>query len=232
MPWALAIVYRLIVFFALLSLPNGPPAQPKEFVIGQFPAEVIKAAQARYIRLLTTDEDGGVLWEASGVRISNSLAMSNFHILRRWYIAVEPTKEKGNKQITMVAPPDTLRDLIIFKTAEPGPNAPLKLAHSVQIGERVANISNANSKNGFFKVYNVGQITDTYISLDRPTFPGESGSGMFNAEGELVGIVDAYEFYQDPDDKNKKPIPNVGRVISYKVIAAYIETSTAKQKKK
>lgn len=232
MPWTLALVYRLIVFIALISLPEATAPQPKEYVIGQFPAEVIKAAQARYIRIALTTDSGEIKVEGTAVRVSKTLAMSNFHVLRRGFETLEMTEPNKGVKIVLATPPDTLNDLIIFKTSAPGPNEPIRFAHSVQIGERVANFSNVNAKNGFFKVYNVGQITDTYISLDRPTFPGESGSGVFNNEGDLVGIIDAYEYYQDPDDKEKKQIPNVGRVISYKVIEAYIEASIPKPRKR
>ncbi|MDE6676138.1 MAG: S1C family serine protease, partial [Clostridia bacterium] len=93
---------------------------------------------------------------------------------------------------------------------------------SVTVGERVYALGNPNGE-GFSATGGVVSVLSEYVTVlraderaqislpeirtDAAVNHGNSGGGLFNAEGELVGIVNARAEYADPD---KKTIPLYG----------------------
>ncbi|KKW11574.1 MAG: hypothetical protein UY51_C0007G0006 [Candidatus Jorgensenbacteria bacterium GW2011_GWB1_49_9] len=163
--------------------------------------ETVRVAQDRYVRLQTRSirtENPNDSSSASAVRIGCRLLISNFHILEADSITMEPVTTVGPiaeqkfAEVT-VKGLSVPKDLIAIESEIAVANLPpIKFAEKISVGELVLNYSNANGTNGFLKVYYVAQAErNGRILLDRPAIPGESGSGLFNLKGELVGIVDA-----------------------------------------
>lgn len=191
--------------------------------------EAVKIAQDRYVRLETRNvrtKDPEDASSASAVRIGCRLLISNFHVLAANSVTVEPvvaigpTEKEKFAEITVkgLTPPF---DLIAIESEIAVANLPpIKFAEKVSVGEVVLNYSNANGTNGFLKAYHVAQSEkDGHILLDRPAIPGESGSGLFNLRGELVGIMDAN--IQAGDDNDGTP-PD--RFYSTAIVANTVKT--------
>jgi S1-C subfamily serine protease len=52
-----------------------------------------------------------------------------------------------------------------------------------------------------------------YYRIDAPIFYGNSGGGMFNNNGELIGVADAVEYSRNPDGSSQL-VPGGGLCVS------------------
>ncbi len=206
---------------------NELPANDSAFM------EAVKIAQDRYVRLETRNvrtrnpKDAS---SASAVRIGCRLLISNFHVLEANSVTAEPvapkepTEKERFAEITIkgLTPP---HDLIAIESETEVANLPpIKFAEKTSIGEVVLNYSNANGTNGFLKIYQVAQSErDGHILLDRAAIPGESGSGLFNLKGELVGIVDA-NIQRGEDNGRTPPERFYGTAIGVNTLRAFIKS--------
>ncbi|TSC60376.1 MAG: hypothetical protein LiPW15_254 [Parcubacteria group bacterium LiPW_15] len=228
----------IVLFFPLLlnaqdnetCKDNEPPADyndPMEAI----KARAIKIAQDRYVRLEAQsilEEDSDEPFSATAVRVGCRLLISNFHALQAHFVTREPVAaigpvEKERLAEISVKGLTSPRDLIAIEseTAVAG-LPPIKFAEKVSPGEVVLNWSNANGRNGFLKFYYVARgEKNGFILLDRPAIPGESGFGLFNLKGELVGIVSAN--IQRGDDNDEEPPQRFyGMVIAANTVKAFL----------
>ena len=64
---------------------------------------------------------------------------------------------------------------------------------------------------------NVAYVDDSTIVVDRPFYPGGSGSGLFNYNMELVGIVSRYQQYENGLSLGIAEIPKFPLFIQQKI---------------
>jgi hypothetical protein len=74
--------------------------------------------------------------------------------------------------------------------------------YDIGIGEQTAWIQPMFYAKGvvniFFHIERISRIDSLRIFIDRPVFPGTSGSGLFDTNGNLIGIIDQFYFpYHD-----------------------------------
>lgn len=184
---------------------------------GKSPAAIIALAQASYVRLdirgvILSNQKGG----GSGVRVSDNLILSCFHLLQSHAVT------EMNGEILEIQSIDPPNDLALFIT-EQKKHVTVKLATSVTLGEQLIGYSNACGKDGFLRTYFVAKVDDAHgiIFLDHFAFPGESGSGLFNLKGELVGIISNLEIVNVGEDR----IPTDGVAVSYAAIARFLKNA-------
>ncbi len=204
---------------------DKPSATDRSFM------EAVKIAQDRYVRLETRNirtKDPEDASSASAVRIGCRLLISNFHVLAANSVTAEPitttgpTTEQKFTEITVKGLSAPM-DLIAIESEIAADLPPIKFAEKISVGETVLNYSNANGTNGFLKVYYVAQgEKDGHIFLDRPAIPGESGSGLFNLKGELVGIVDS-NIQLGSDEDGTPPDRFYGAAIVTNTLKAFLK---------
>ncbi len=138
-----------------------------------------------------------VISTGSGVVLDNGTIITNFHVIKdglRYGIVFNDTVEGQEHRTSSWINIDQFRDICIL----PSPNLNVKgvkLGNSdnLKLGEKVVAIgSPLGLKNtvsegiisGFRKIdgYN-------YIQITAPISPGSSGGGLFNSQGELIGIT-------------------------------------------
>ena len=178
----------------------------------------LEIAKSRYVGLKTVNvrRQTNQCEVGSAVRVSCMHLISNFHVLTTDSSTFEMNDEK--KQELSPVGISTRFDLIVFRSTTPDKNiTPVAFASEVVLGEILVNYSNADGVDGFAQFYRVSKITDTYILLDKPAIPGESGSGLFNLKGELVGL-----FESNKEGPNGDRL--YGSAISTKIIRLLIES--------
>lgn len=205
------------------NTPPEKPAQTRKFDEG----DLLRATFGRYIQIAISDKEGANVGTGTAVRISKTLALSVFHALQTNCLTLEITRTGKAEPLQLIAPPDTLHDLIAFRPHDPFDGEAIPLAEKVEVGETVADYSNAMGRNGFFRKYSVARVSEDgeLIELDRPTIPGESGAFLLNTKGELVGIVcQSVDFAATTKDGGKIKITVSGLAISSTRVRQYIET--------
>lgn len=136
--------------------------------------------------------------QGSAVAVSPRYLASNCHVFKnsdRGVILIDPVHPKG--QYLKVAFRDAVRDLCILEV-EGAKFAPAKLRDSktVLVGEVVYAIGNPKgnqktlSKGIISKVVRSPHTNEVeYFLTDNVIAPGSSGGGLFDSEGDLIGIT-------------------------------------------
>ena len=228
----------IVLFFPLLlnaqdneACKDNEPLASYNDPMEAIKAKAVKIAQDRYVRLEARsflEEDSTKPFSATAVRVGCKLLISNFHVLLANFVTREPVVaigpgEKERLTEINVKGLTSPHDLIAIESVTAVANLPpIKFAEKISPGEMVLNWSNANSTNGFLKFYYVARgEKNGYILLDRPAIPGESGSGLFNLKGELVGIVSAN--IQRGDDNGEEPPQRLyGMVVAANTVKAFL----------
>src|SRR5512139_124562 len=129
----------------------------------------------------------------SGVLIAPERLLTNCHVVRK---ASEIRASQGKESwLASLDMGDSYRDLCLLKLpGHPGKPPPIARSDAARVGQSVYA---AGYSGGKFSV-NKGQIKGLYtcpcgggevIQTSAQFDPGASGGGLFNAEGELVGIL-------------------------------------------
>jgi hypothetical protein len=198
---ALAVVIVLMV------------ARPGEIYSGSG----LRVAEQTYARLETRNSDGKVIALASGVRLNDKLILSCAHLF------------EGNQRVFFEG--EKLRivafnrkvDLALFKVNTTRHTLPNTIIAGVAVPSRkVFNCSNADENSGTLNHYLItyNDSGKGVFHLDKPVIPGESGSGLFDVRGRLVGISAAdmpVTFITDP-----KNFVNYGIAASPKTIIDFL----------
>jgi S1-C subfamily serine protease len=135
---------------------------------------------------------------ASGILWGEDYILTNRHVIEQF--EVNKWIAEGNKDIfdryycTETETFDTQADIALIKTDRPhGGNIKIGDSSKVKVGDRVVVIS---SPRGIKNVVTDGEVTKLYsnnlvdyICTNVETKPGSSGGGIFNMQGELIGLM-------------------------------------------
>ncbi|MGE4214384.1 MAG: stalk domain-containing protein [Anaerotignaceae bacterium] len=141
--------------------------------------------------LINTNE-----WQGSGVILSSDgYIVTNFHVVENVSsIEVEFYDHSVYSEGVHIAGYDSARDLVILKIdAQNLTFAAIGDSDAVEIGDSVTAIG---SPNGVLNVVSTGTVTDRdhfIISSSAYITGGSSGGGLFNDNGEVIGINSSYD---------------------------------------
>lgn len=141
--------------------------------------------------LINTNE-----WQGSGVIISSDgYIVTNFHVVENASsIEVEFYDRSIYNGSVHIAGYDTARDLVILKIdAKNLTSATIGNSDNVKVGDSVTAIG---SPNGILNVVSTGTVTDRdgfIISSSAYITGGSSGGGLFNHNGQVIGINSSYD---------------------------------------
>ena len=144
-----------------------------------------KTALSTYSPLVIKNGNGQAVAVASGVRISRKFILSCSHI----------AEGKNGKQVFFdgeklkIVARDKINDLILLKVNAVGDDFPLvRISLKAKAGTEAFDCSNAGVNSGTLNYYLITNSDGKRICLDKPVIPGESGAGLFDGGGNLVGI--------------------------------------------
>lgn len=166
---------------------SGPPSAS-----GSMNAEdVFRAVSGSVARIQVTDSSGRLISQGSGVVIGSTLVITNCHVVADAFditVKVGGTVLQGVVQVA-----DKEFDLCSLRVT--GLSAPLAKfgTGDVRVGQPVYAIG---APQGLELTLSEGIVSSlrettrgTLIQTTAPISPGSSGGGLFNASGQLVGIV-------------------------------------------
>jgi len=179
----------------------------------------LETAKSRYVALTTTNLRTGKTSVATAFLVGSHRAISNFHVLAADSVTTEKNAQGESVAIHIVGI-STQFDLIAFESVNGEGLAPVVFADKFDVGEVGANWSNAERNDGFFRTYRIakGEDKSKHIALDRPTLPGESGSGLLNLRGEAVGVIDGCAMGAEGDRL-------YGLAVSASVVKKFVEVN-------
>jgi hypothetical protein len=199
------IAAQLSFVIFLIMIPPKPVISVKGFII----------AQRSYVALESRNKQGESTAIASGIKFNGKFVLSCTHIFGDG----ERVFSEGER-LRLISL-DRKHDLALFKSNAAEDSAPLvTVAQSVSRGEEVFDCSNANGNNGTVNFYLVKYSNGEILHFDKPVIPGESGAGVFNSEGKLVGVCAAdrgVNFITQPDD-----FVNYGLAIGPRTLAKFL----------
>jgi serine protease Do len=155
------------------------------------------AKKAQYVVMIMTYDSKEILTAtASGVIIGpNGLVVTNYHVLEGANKAVVVNDKEEFFPVEGVLAYDGERDLALLKVQADLPYVTLGDSEDVQIGDEVISIgSPLGLKNTVANgvVSNLIEIEgQPFIQTTAPISEGSSGGGLFNSQGELIGITTA-----------------------------------------
>jgi S1-C subfamily serine protease len=140
----------------------------------------LREAQRSYYPLMTSNGAVG-----SGVRLNSKLVITCAHLIDDNAIVFDYL---GFHKLRLVGI-DRENDLALLKINTPYDDYSEIKIGLAKIGDKVFSVSNMSGFSG-----SVGEFTIRYsgrqiVILDKMVYRGESGSGIFNKNGKLVGIV-------------------------------------------
>lgn len=159
------------------------------------PTEIAK--QAKYVVLLKTlDKDENLTATGSGVVIGpGGLLATNYHVIKGAVSAQIVNDREEVFEVEGVLAFDQERDLAILKVKADLPYTNLADSEKVEIGEQVYSIG---SPLGIKNTVSNGMVSNLieidgqpFIQTTAPISQGSSGGGLFNAQGQLIGITTA-----------------------------------------
>lgn len=147
-------------------------------------------AKRRYLATTTVIFESENRIVATALLVGCHEAITNFHVLKEDSATAEKEAKNELKEIDVVGA-STPFDLVAFRSVNGEGLARIVFADKVEVGEIVVNWSNADGVDNFFRTYRIAKGEDKFkrILLDGPVINGESGSGLFNLKGELVGVI-------------------------------------------
>lgn len=175
---ATMVLLMYVEYIANISKPRPPTAI---IVWPNIDQKVIDRANKSYIPVISENLIG------SGVQISPTLGITCFHVLNPG----DTAKANGISLDDRLAGVSTKDDIVFFHTKKRDvPEIPI--AQRVIIGEILISVSNGGGNSGIMRYYWAAHSTEDTLRVGRfgtPTIKGESGSALFNLQGELVGIM-------------------------------------------
>lgn len=137
---------------------------------------------------------------ATGVAIGNGLVVTNKHVVEKCkniFIRYD-TPERGDLNPIGDIVKDDRYDLAICKTKIPLPTNKLGDSDHIRTGEKVVVIGNPhNERNtvseGIITGFRYGDNGTKYIKTSAYIDFGNSGSGLYNMDGELIGVMSFFE---------------------------------------
>ncbi len=134
----------------------------------------------------------GVL-EGSAVAITQSLALTNCHIVKGRGTLILSQKKQKDAATVVAADPRTDRCIISSRNMTLRPIVGVRPYRDLAVGEKVYTIGNPS---GLASTLSEGIISGLrtqrgvrYVQTSAPISPGSSGGGLFDERGNLLGIT-------------------------------------------
>jgi hypothetical protein len=161
------------------------------------PTEIYKL-RSRSIYILVGLSEGAIS-QGSAVAVSPNTLFTNCHVVQGKSLigVLNPRNNKQNVYLAKVLKRDTKNDACILRITEKklNPVYSMKKYSSLTVGDKVYAIGNPQ---GFDLTLSDGLLSSKRSSTDRnliqftaPISSGSSGGGLFNTNGELIGITTA-----------------------------------------
>lgn len=160
-------------------------------------SSVFKQTSAAIATVRIKDEAGRVVGFASGFLLSDSSLVTNHHVLAGAVGASATFKDGRELEIDGILGDDGMHDVAIAHLKSPAAGVtPLRLSASLpEVGERICVIGNPRGELELSLTEGViSAIRSDYeghgqvIQMTAATSPGNSGSPVLNASGEVVGV--------------------------------------------
>lgn len=143
--------------------------------------------------------------QGSGVILSeDGLIATNFHVVENASTA-QIIFNDGTiyaDDITIVGL-DPQADIALLQIQQKGLH-PVVPSHDIVLGEEVTAIGSPKGKRNVSSTGTVNGFTDDIISMTAPIAHGSSGGGLFNADGQIIGMCSSYsenQYFAIPIEK-------------------------------
>jgi S1-C subfamily serine protease len=154
---------------------------------------------------------------ASGILWGEDLILTNKHVLsdaNKWNVAFNDDHTSSSNEVNVY---NTDLDMAIIKLPEKhGGTLKLGDSNKVKVGDKVVVIS---SPRGIKNVVSDGIITkienhngEIFLATNAPISSGSSGGGLFNMQGELIGLM--YGGWEDEALNGAIAINDIKKVLS------------------
>lgn len=145
--------------------------------------------------ILTSNNQYAVI--GSGFFVKGNIGITNFHVINGQQNLFIKTKDGSFEEVSSIIGYSKSFDYAFLKIATVKNHTPVKIANALPpVGEDVVLIGNPQGlefslSKGVVSGYRrfVLQDKDDYIQVDAAASPGNSGSPLFNAYGQVVGIL-------------------------------------------
>lgn len=186
---------RLIAWVLLLSLPTACIAASSLSAKELTPSEIFDRASLSIVVVNGLDGDGVAISQGSGVVIEFQKVISNCHVLKSAQKA--EAIYRGTRFPATLVDADTKRDLCSLSVPSlMAPAAKIGQSRRLRVGERVLAIG---APRGFELTLSDGIVSSfrkvaggELLQVTTPISPGSSGGGLFDTQGNLVGITTLY----------------------------------------
>jgi S1-C subfamily serine protease len=159
-------------------------------------ADLIYQTAGKSVYLLRVErQDGKVISFGTAIAISNRDALTNCHVFPLQYHRMVLSDDLDGDRVVEVVGRDTKNDQCVVRSIKPNllPIAKVRSSGSVRIGERVYAIGNPQ---GLTKTISEGIVSGKrtikaikFIQTTAPISAGSSGGGLFDHDGNLLGIT-------------------------------------------
>ena len=194
-------------FFRTLMLKSSGVTVNKievDMISGSYEEDTIALAEKIRecsIDILLYNTEGERMGSGSGVILSeDGLAITNYHVVYGYETSMKAALSDGTVCKLTVVHLDKISDLAIVKIDTNKKLTPAKWGDSANLkaGQSIATCGNPlglGSTVSFGKISHpdrdIGEVAGHFIQLDASTNPGNSGGGVYDAAGNLIGIVNS-----------------------------------------
>jgi len=162
-----------------------------------------------YMEIVVLDEDGYTMFVGSGVFLNKNTAVSVAHLF------------PGESESVSL---DIELDLAYIRLPEKKKGIRVRWGEA-NVGDTVLVFGNGYGLNGVLTSHIVSKKTDEYVFIYPAVLMGTSGAGVYNTEGQLVGIVKAIWKNDVPGDR-----ASLGIYIPAKVVKEFIREKRKENK--
>ena len=164
----------LLVLF--LFLPLLTFAKPPEY----------KMMLGNYQALYIVDLDGRLIGAGSGLAVSPTRVVTCFHLLKEG-TAILNTDQLEAKVVAV----EPAYDLALLEFAGARFVSQVRYAEGATVGEELYMIGNGLMISGLWQNYRVAKVAPWEVTIFPMPVPGDSGGAVYNAKGEVVGLIRA-----------------------------------------
>lgn len=146
------------------------------------------------VTVRTFDRAAGEIAQGSGVVVAPASVATNCHVLRG-ATRVEVANASGSHEARLVRRREGMDICLLVAPGLTAPSVPLRGADSVAVGEPVLAVGNPLGfgiapSAGLIVLSRAGGIPGQFIT-SAPVSPGSSGGGLFDSNGQLIGLTTA-----------------------------------------